>query len=118
VAAESNEEQAVMAPTDESLMPAGEDEIRVANLTGRIMVQVSPVPDFDRLLTLDGALGRMPEIRNVTLADYAKEEVTFRVELDNELSAQDFTRKLGESSGNRMELVSANADTIALRLVA
>ena len=44
---------------------------------GRILVSISPVPDFDRLLNLDGALGRMPGIENVTLADYAKEEVTF-----------------------------------------
>jgi hypothetical protein len=79
-------------------------------------VSISPVPDFDRLLGLDGALGRMSGVRNVTLADYAKEEVTFRIEVDDAITADDFARGLAESAGLEVEVVSASEEKLALRL--
>ena len=83
-----------------------------------MLVAVSPVPDFDRLLSLDGALGRMMDVRNVTLADYAREEVTFRVELETLMTVDEFTQRLADAAGRHIEVVSAGQDTIALRLVA
>lgn len=86
-------------------------------LAGRALVSISPVPDFDRLLTLDGALGRMPGIGAVTLVDYAKEEVVFRIEIEAPSSAEDFCRRFSESAGAAMELVRREGDSLALRLV-
>jgi hypothetical protein len=74
------------------------------------------VPDFDRLLSLDGALGRMSGVRNVTLADYAREEVTFRVEVEEAMTAEGFGEGLAESAGLRVEVLSTADDRLALRL--
>jgi len=90
--------------------------IEASPILGRILVSIAPVPDFDRLLSLDGALGRMAGVRNVTLADYAKEEVAFRVEVENGMTAQGFGEGLAESSGLRVELVSVSENGLALRL--
>ncbi len=84
---------------------------------GRVLVSISPVPDFDRLLNLDGALGRMTGIENVTLADYAKEEVTFRVEIEPPTSIEDFRKRLSQSADTRVEVVSSGEGTVALGLV-
>jgi hypothetical protein len=86
------------------------------SLEGRVLVKVAPVPDFDRLLNLDSALGRMSEVRNVTLADYTKDEVTFRIELVNPLDSGEFSRQLGSAAGYRLEINSATAGEIDLRL--
>ncbi len=64
-------------------------------MKGRVQVRIAPVPDFDRLLNLDGALGRVSGVDSVTLADYAQEEVTFRVEVLGEKDAGLFTRNRG-----------------------
>jgi hypothetical protein len=88
------------------------------SLAGRVIVHLSPVPDFDRLLSLDGALGRMTGVRNVTLADYAKEEVTFRVELESATPVSGFVQGLADAAGHQIEVVSADQDTVSLRLVA
>lgn len=85
-------------------------------IAGRVLVSISPVPDFDRLLSLDGALGRMSGIGNVTLADYAKEEVTFRVEVDPATSVEDFRTRLSQSAGTNIEVVANSGETLALRL--
>ncbi len=85
-------------------------------IAGRVLVSISPVPDFDRLLSLDGALGRMSGIGNVTLADYAREEVTFRVEVDPPTSVEDFRSRLSVSAGASIEVVASGGDGLALRL--
>lgn len=100
--------------------PAGGAEA-VANddsqtIAGRVLVSISPVPDFDRLLSLDGALGRMSGVGNVTLADYAKEEVTFRVEVDPPISVEDFRSRLSDSAGSKIEVIASRSDGLALRL--
>jgi hypothetical protein len=81
-----------------------------------VQLRISPVPDFDRLLSLDGALGRMTGIGNVTLADYAREEVTFRVEVDPPTSVEDFRSRLSVSAGASIEVVASGNDGLALRL--
>lgn len=85
-------------------------------ISGRVLVSISPVPDFDRLLSLDGALGRMSGIGNVTLADYASEEVTFRVEVDPPTSVEDFRSRLSQSAGASIEVVASDDEGLALRL--
>ena len=82
------------------------------------MIRLAPVPDFDRLLSLDGALGRMSGVRNVTLADYAKEEVTFRVELEAATPVAGFVQGLADAAGHQIEVISAEQDNVSLRLVA
>jgi hypothetical protein len=85
-------------------------------VSGKLLISISPVPDFDRLLNLDGALGRMASVRNVSLADYAKEEVTFRIEIDEPLTADEFARRLGESAQIAVDAVSADEGNLALHI--
>ncbi len=85
-------------------------------IAGRVLVTISPVPDFDRLLSLDGALGRMSGIDNVTLADYAREEVTFRVDVDPPTSVEDFRTRLSDSAAVGIEVITAGDDGLTLRL--
>ena len=80
------------------------------------MVSIAPVPDFERLLNLDGALGRMSDVGNVSLADYANEEVRFRVEVASPMSAPDFARSLSACAGIPIELVSASLGSISLKV--
>lgn len=87
-----------------------------APINGRVLVSISPVPDFDRLLSLDGALGRMGGIGNVTLADYAEEEVTFRLEVEAPISVEEFRNQLSESAGSDLEVVSIRDHALSLRL--
>ena len=84
---------------------------------GQFIVRISPVPDFDRLLNLDGALGRMGNVSNVSLADYAGEEVTFRLEIHMPESAAEFARELAACSGLAIEVAGAAADSLSLRVV-
>jgi len=86
-------------------------------LSGRVVLNISPVPDFDRLLGLDGALGRIPFVRNVTLADYAKEEVTFRLELEESASVEEFTSELSQSAGQTLEVTAVAPGQLQLRIV-
>jgi uncharacterized phage infection (PIP) family protein YhgE len=81
---------------------------------GLIEVTISPVPDFDRLLTLDGALGKLQGVSAVALINYAQDEVTFRVQLEGPRPVSRFADDLSEASGIRVR-VSAAADT-SLRL--
>jgi hypothetical protein len=93
-------------------------ETAAVMLDGRILVRIAPVPDFDRLLNLDGALGRMERVRNVTLADYTKEEVTFRVELTGPISDQEFSQRLAATTGYDLSVLAAEPASIDLRLSA
>ena len=85
-------------------------------VSGKLLISISPVPDFDRLLNLDGALGRMTAVRNVSLADYAQEEVTFRIEIEEPLTADEFARRLGESAQIAVDAVSADEGNLALHI--
>ncbi len=85
-------------------------------LAGKILANLAPVPDFDRLLNLAGALGRMAGVLNVTLADYTREEVSFQVELGEEIGADEFGRRLAEVTGYDLLVVAAAPDSIQLRL--
>ncbi len=85
-------------------------------LAGRLVLSVAPVPDFDRLLSLDGALGRLDFVSNVTLADYAKEEVTFRVELGMSIGVEDFTGELERAYGHPIVVVSKAPGQLQLRI--
>jgi hypothetical protein len=100
----------------EKTLPSSErgQESKVA---GRVMVTIAPVPDFDRLLNLDGALGRMSGIANVSLADYAKEEVTFRLEVERPMTPDDFARSLSQSAGSEACVAASTDGKLALRLV-
>ncbi len=104
--------QAQDAAAAASETPAGEPD----SISGRVVLNISPVPDFDRLLSLDGALGRMQDVRNVSLADYAKEEVTFRIELDRTVQADAFARELSGAANLNVTVVSASAGNLSLRL--
>jgi hypothetical protein len=85
-------------------------------VSGRVTLMIAPVPDFDRLLSIDGALGRMPDVRNVSLADYAREQVTFRIEVDRPVTAEDFARDLSEASSMVIGVVASEAGNLSLRL--
>ena len=85
-------------------------------LLGRIQLAISPVPDFDRLLHLDSSLGKMSGVHGVTLADYAQEEVTFRVDLDGAISALDFAQQLSDKAGVNATVTAASEGSLSLRL--
>jgi hypothetical protein len=89
-----------------------------AAIEGRIVLNVTPVPDFDRLLSLDAALGRVSSVSNVTLADYAKEEVTFRVELAAPVDVEDFAAELSRTFGQPVGVAFAVAGEVRLEIVA
>jgi hypothetical protein len=84
-------------------------------IEGRVTLNVSPITDFDRLLSLDGALGRLPIVRNVTLADYARDEVTFRIELGEPVSVDEFARNLSETTGQSILPVSVSEGHVRLQ---
>ena len=84
------------------------------SLAGRIVVRLTPVPDFDHLLSLDGALGRMNNVLNVTLADYAQDEVTFRVELEAPMPVSGLAQGLADAAGRHIEVVNAQNETLRL----
>jgi len=86
------------------------------SVSGRVQVTFSPVPDFDRLLNLDGALGRVSGVDSVTLADYAQEEVTFRVEVLGEKDAGLFTREIAVAAGIEARLVDAAGNGLVIRI--
>lgn len=84
-------------------------------VSGTIMVSIAPVSDFEHLLNLDGALGRMADVGNVSLADYANEEVRFRVDVTSPMSVREFVQTLAACAGVAMELVSTGPGAISLR---
>ncbi|HEX5368852.1 MAG TPA: hypothetical protein VFY10_05490 [Dehalococcoidia bacterium] len=90
--------------------------VPAVTLQGRIQLAISPVPDFDRLLHLDGSLGKMGGVQSVTLADYAQEEVTFRVDLAGPVAASEFAHDLSNQAGVQAEVTSASESSLALRL--
>jgi hypothetical protein len=58
----------------------------------------------------------MQSIANVSLADYVKEEVTFRIEMESPVSAEEFARTLSDTAGTQAEVTSAEEGKLALRL--
>ncbi len=98
-----------------SELVSGPDAQQVS-VSGRVQVTFSPVPDFDRLLNLDGALGRVSGVDSVTLADYAQEEVTFRVEVLGEKDAGLFTREIAVAAGIEATLVDAAGNGLVIRI--
>ena len=83
---------------------------------GRVQMTISPVPDFDKLLSLDSALARIPGVHSVTLADYAREEVIFRVELERPVSVVDFSSQLSDTAGVPTEVTEASESTLSIRI--
>jgi hypothetical protein len=83
---------------------------------GRIQMTISPVPDFDRLLSLDSALARVGGVRSVTLADYAREEVIFRVELERPVSVVEFANQLSDTAGIGTEVTEATETALSIRV--
>ncbi len=99
--------EASMAPAPAAAQPVA--------LDGKVILNVSPIPDFDRLLSLDGALGRLSCVRNVTLADYSEEEVTFRVELLGPVSADEFVRELSMVANLTLAVAAATGGSLQLK---
>jgi hypothetical protein len=96
---------------------ASESEPAPFVLDERVLLTVSPVRDFDRLLGLDSALGRIASVRNVTLADFAREEVTFRIEMNYSSPITDFTSDLAQLMPDQTFEVTAFAPgNIRLRI--
>ena len=83
---------------------------------GRVQMTISPVPDFDKLLSLDSALARVAGVHSVTLADYAREEVIFRVELEKPVSVAEFARQLSETAGVSTDVTEASESTVSIRI--
>ena len=52
----------------------------------------------------------------MTLADYAEEEVTFRIDLASPLDANDFAQQLGEAAGINAEVAEAQPGAVTLRV--
>ncbi len=104
------EEPAAWQPsTEPEAIHDEEPAVAEVSLDGRVTLTVEPIPDFDRLLNLDSALGRLPMVRNVTLADYTREEVTFRVEISDAIAVRSFATALGQGIGSHVEVVDAAA---------
>jgi hypothetical protein len=112
-------------PQETSVQPVGEPEPAVVggevapievSVSGRVQVTFSPVPDFDRLLNLDGALGRVSGVDSVTLADYAQEEVTFRVEVLGEKDAGLFMREIAAAAGIEATLIDVAGNGLVIRI--
>jgi hypothetical protein len=99
-----------------AVLPGAEAAPIEVSVSGRVQVTFSPVPDFDRLLNLDGALGRVSGVDSVTLADYAQEEVTFRVEVLGEKDAGLFTREIAVAAGIEATLVDAAGNGLVIRI--
>jgi hypothetical protein len=83
---------------------------------GRVEVMISPVADFDRLLSLDSALARVEGVGAVTLADYAREEVVFRIELEKPFTAAAFAERLSETAGLPATVAEASESVLSLRV--
>ena len=107
---------AAEAETEPVTMPAAANVNATVTMLGRIQLAISPVPDFDRLLHLDSSLGKMSGVHGVTLADYAQEEVTFRVDLDGPISALDFASQLSDKAGVSANVTAASESSLTLRL--
>jgi hypothetical protein len=85
-------------------------------LEGRVILSVAPVPDFERLLTIDGALGRMASVRVVTLDDYADDEVTFRVDMERPVGLDDFVEELASRTSHALEVTAALGGNFRLQV--
>ncbi len=85
-------------------------------LAENLTLVLLPVPDFDHLLNLDGALGRLPGVRNVTLVDYAHEQATFRIELSESVRPDDFVCQLADISRQDMTVTDVAPDRLALNI--
>jgi hypothetical protein len=83
---------------------------------GRVQMTISPVSDFDKLLSLDSALARIAGVHSVTLADYAREEVVFRVELEKPVSVVEFAHQLSDTAGVATEVTEASESTLSIRI--
>lgn len=105
------EGQASEAPAETAASPGA-----AMALQGRVIVTLAPVPDFDKLLGLDAALGRIGDVRNVTLSDFAREEVTFRVDIEGSVEVESFVDQLASSAHERFEVVSFAPGDIRLRI--
>ena len=85
-------------------------------ISGRVQMTISPVADFDKLLSLDSALARIAGVHSVTLADYAREEVVFRVELEKPVSVVEFAHQLSDTAGVATEVTEASESTLSIRI--
>jgi hypothetical protein len=106
------------APAAYEAAPANDQPAADTSTTvfGRVQVMISPVADFDRLLSLDGALARVSGVKSVTLADYTREEVAFRLDLERPLTAGAFAGQLAESAGLAIDVADASESTLSLRI--
>jgi hypothetical protein len=105
-------ERAPMAEREpEAAMP-----VPAVSIFGRVQMTISPVPDFDRLLSLDSALARVAGVHSVTLADYAHEEVVFRVELEKPMSVAEFAHQLSETAGVSTNVLEASESAVSIRI--
>ena len=109
----ASQEALAYEPDPEAVLEPAATEVSVR---GRVQVRIAPVLDFDRLLNLDGALGRVSGVDSVTLADYAQEEVTFRVEVLGEKDAGLFTREIAVAAGVEATLVDAADNGLVIRI--
>ena len=106
------------APEDPATPDEAEGDGDAVALSGRVLLAVSPVPDFDCLLSLDSALGRILGVRNVTLAEYALNEVTFRLQLPSPTVPTDFADELSRTCGRPIGLLEVSGGRLSLRLTA
>jgi archaellum component FlaC len=108
--------QEMPEPVADVMPEAAASSVPPITVFGRVQMTISPVPDFDRLLSLDSALARIQDVRSVTLADYAREEVIFRVEIEKPLSVVEFGRQLSETAGVSAEVTEASENTLSIRV--
>lgn len=93
-----------------------EAQVQAATLAGPFQVSLLPVPDMDRVMELDEALAHVAGIGNVMLADYAGEEVTFRLEAEEPMSPLTLAQRLGETAGIQTTLIEASDGMIRLQI--
>jgi hypothetical protein len=110
-----------VAPTEASSPPSeaaagetGPQTQAAPALAERVSLVISPVPDFDHLLRIDAALGKMACVENVTLVDYAGEEVTFRLQMARPTPADSFTAELSLATGDTLAVVAVEEGMLKL----
>jgi len=68
-------------------------------------------------LGIDSAFGRMENVSTVSQVDYYRDEVTFRIELKDKMSAEEFAKEFERQSSLPVTVVSTTLEGLTLRIL-